>query len=76
VGGAQGTGIGGAPCIGGAAGAEGFAYNPGCDGGTTAPTACHAACTLNGDHFIGCAFDDRADGGRVICHASCAECAP
>jgi hypothetical protein len=63
-------------CIGGDAGAPGFAYNPGCDGGTTLPTACHASCSLDGQHFVGCAWDDRVAAGYVVCHASCAECAP
>jgi len=61
-------------CIGGDAGALGFAYNPGCDGGTTAPTSCHASCVLDGQHFVGCAWDDRVAAGYVVCHASCAEC--
>ena len=61
-------------CIGGDAGAVGFAYNPGCDGGTTLPTSCHAGCTLDGARFVGCAWDDRVDAGYVVCHASCGEC--
>lgn len=61
-------------CIGGDADATGFAYNPGCDGGSTLPTSCHAGCTLDGAHFVGCAWDPRADGGVVVCHASCGEC--
>jgi len=72
AGGAAGSGAGGANCIGPPA--LGFAYNPGCDGGSTAPTACHAACTLNGAPYVGCALDDRAPGGVVTCHASCADC--
>ena len=64
----------GLSCIGGDADATGFAYNPGCDGGSTLPTSCHASCELNGAHFVGCAWDSRADGGYVVCHASCGEC--
>jgi hypothetical protein len=61
-------------CIGGDGDVIGFAYNPGCDGGNTLPTSCHAGCELNGAHFVGCSNDSRVDGGRVICHASCEEC--
>ena len=53
---------------------SGFAYHAGCDGGTTAPTSCHAACELAGAPFVGCVADPRVPAGAVVCHASCAEC--
>jgi hypothetical protein len=66
--------VDGQACIGGDGDVPGFAYNPGCDGGSTLPASCHAGCTLNGEHFVGCSNDRRLDAGYVVCHASCAEC--
>jgi hypothetical protein len=78
---ATGGAAGAASGAGGAAGAgclpydsPGFAYGNGCDGGTSLPTACHAACELDSAKFVGCADDPRVPQGAVICHASCAEC--
>lgn len=71
--GASGTdgtaGRGGAPCI--DVNVTGFGLGQTCNGDAAASSGCHASCTRDGAHYVGCV---EGSPYATACYSTCADC--